>query len=97
MATKTYEIFRVEMSDRYISVTYDNYGKLIGINYTQGEDQYLLRYGYDEDLTKYYLWACSYIKGENYHDTEGKIINIEKIDDIIWLYVGREFNLHLDE
>ena len=97
MATITYEIFRVEMSDRYISVTYDNYGVLIGINYIQGEDQDLIGFGIDEDLTKYYLWASSYIKGENYHDTEGKKINIEKIDAIIWMYVSREFNLHLNE
>jgi len=82
-------------SDRHIVVGTDINGKIVGITYLQG---YTLdgllsvgvdgEYEWDEDLTKYVRWILPRLKV----DPSENLIN--RIDDAIWIYVSREFELH---
>jgi len=82
-------------SDRHIVVGTDINGKIVGVNYMQG---YTLDgllpigadgdYEWDEDLTKYVRWVLPMLKVD---PTENLIA---RIDEAIWIYVSREFELH---
>ena len=82
-------------SDRHIVVGTDINGKIVGVNYMQG---YTLDgllpigadgdYEWDEDLTKYVRWVLPMLKVD---PTENLIA---RIDEAIWIYVSREFELY---
>ena len=85
----------VDCSDRHIVVGTDFNGKIVGITYLQGYTlDGLLSVGvdgefeWDEDLTKYVRWILPKLKV----DPSENLIN--QIDEAIWIYVSREFELH---
>ena len=83
-------------SDRHIVVGTDINGKIVGITYLQGYtlDGLLTvgvdgEYEWDEDLTKYVRWILPRLKGLALAENL-----IDRIDEAIWIYVSREFELH---
>ena len=72
------EIFWCPGDDRHVLVIKDNNGKIIGLNYCQGDDleYFVNHYDYNcIDLTKFYNAVCYHLNGKT---------EIDRINQAIW-------------
>ena len=82
---KSEEIYWCKADDRYVRV-FKFGGRVIGINYMQGDDIDVFEETYndiDEDLTSFYLSVQIYLNGET---------EIDRINQAIWAHFDYKNN-----
>ena len=82
------EIFWCPGDNRHVLVIKDNNGKIIGLNFCQGDDldYFVNHYDYNcIDLTKFYDAVCCYLNGKT---------EIDRINQAIWARINYMDNLN---